>query len=230
MGRLHQLLFGCLFSLSFTACDKSGPDTPPADEVSAENTSAPQEAAVGLSEEELALTNDEPYQEFQQSTFKTLTWTELLPEEDLKALLNPPEYVNDIVDGSDQDRIGGQLKNTQSEAPSDPYQQALTSTRVVPELDGKAIKLPGFIVPLEFDDDLNITQFFLVPYFGACIHTPPPPPNQIVFVDYPQGLHVEALYDPFWIYGDLKTSYMENAMAAAAYSMKMKFFEPYSED
>ena len=161
--------------------------------------------------------------------FKTVEWTDLMPEEDLNALSNPPEYINEVEDGSFEDQINDQFQNTINTIAEDRYQQALVSTSVVSELNGESIRIPGFIVPLEFNDDQTITQFFLVPYFGACIHMPPPPPNQMVFVNYPKGLKLNALYDPFWISGVLKTSLQENDMATSAYAMDMQTFESYQE-
>jgi len=96
-------------------------------------------------------------------------------------------------------------------------------------MDGQAIRIPGFIVPIEFDDEQTITQFFLVPFFGACIHVPPPPPNQILFVEYPEGLKVDDLYDPFWLSGVVKIALTENNMATAAYSFKMQHYEIYTD-
>ena len=72
------------------------------------------------------------------------------------------------------------------------------STRVIEAFDGKAIRIPGFIVPLEQNDEQKATAFFVVPYFGACLHMPPPPPNQILYVEYEEGIAVENLYDPYW--------------------------------
>ncbi|HBC56143.1 MAG TPA: DUF3299 domain-containing protein, partial [Gammaproteobacteria bacterium] len=118
------------------------------------------------------------------SEFRTIQWADLMPKEDLEALLNPPGYVTDIEDGSFEDQISNQIRNTITGANDDRYYQALTSSRIVREMDGQAIRIPGFIVPLEFDDGQTITQFFLVPFFGACVHVPPPPPNQIIFVHY----------------------------------------------
>ena len=92
----------------------------------------------------------------------------------------------------------------------DSYQLALVSTRIKPEMDGRAVRIPGFIVPLEFDGEQIITEFFLVPYFGACLHMPPPAPNQIIHVNYEKGLELEALYDPFWITGILSASLVKN--------------------
>jgi len=163
------------------------------------------------------------------SAFKTVEWVDLMPKEDLNALLAPPSYVTDVEDGSFEDEISNQIQNALGAASDDRYQQALVSTRIIPEMEGQAIRIPGFIVPLEFSDEQTITQFFLVPFFGACIHVPPPPPNQIIFVNYPKGLKLDALYDPFWISGVLKTTLVENEMATAAYSMQMQSFEAYTE-
>ena len=163
------------------------------------------------------------------SAFKTVEWVDLMPKEDLDALLNPPSYVTDVEDGSFEDQISNQIQNALAASNDDRYQQALSSTRITPEMEGQAIRIPGFIVPLEFNDEQTITQFFLVPFFGACIHVPPPPPNQIIFVNYPKGLKLNALYDPFWISGILKTTLVENETATAAYSLQMQSFEAYTE-
>lgn len=161
--------------------------------------------------------------------FKTVEWTELMPKEDLDALINPPSYVTDVEDGSFEDQISSKIQNNITPASDDRYQQALVSTRIIPEMDGQAIRVAGFIVPLEFGNKQTITQFFLVPFFGACIHVPPPPPNQIIFVNYSKGITLDNLYDPFLISGVLKTSMVENEMATAAYSMQMQSFEAYTE-
>lgn len=95
-------------------------------------------------------------------------------------------------------------------------------------MDGKAIRIPGFIVPLEFSDNQVITEFFIVPFFGACIHVPPPPPNQIIHVKYPKGFKFETLYNPFWLSGVLKTTLVENAVATAAYGLEVHLIEDYT--
>ncbi|MFP3457944.1 DUF3299 domain-containing protein, partial [Psychrobacter sp. SIMBA_152] len=69
---------------------------------------------------------------------------------------------------------------------------------VVEALDGKKVRIPGYVVQLEGDAD-NVTEFLLVPYFGACIHVPPPPPNQIIHVEYAEGVPYENTYDAVWI-------------------------------
>ena len=75
-------------------------------------------------------------------------------------------------------------------------------TAVVTELDGKHIRMPGFALPLEYSDK-KITEFLLVPWVGACIHTPPPPPNQIVYVKVENGYKTNGMFEPIWVSGEL---------------------------
>lgn len=160
--------------------------------------------------------------------YQTIEWTELMPPEDLEALMNPPEYLSEIADGSLEDQINSQLQGAMT-ADDSRYQQALSSTQIVPEFDNRKVRIPAFIVPLEYDDDQRVTEFFLVPYFGACIHVPPPPPNQIIHASYDQGMTLEALYDAFWISGTLQTTMTENDTATSAYSIAVEAIEPYTE-
>ena len=164
-----------------------------------------------------------------ENQYKTVEWTDLIPQNELDILLNPPDYMDDIQDGSFEDQIDSQLRNTTALATEDRYQQALVSTNIRPEMDGKAIRIPGFIVPLEFNSEQTITEFFLVPYFGACLHMPPPAPNQIIYVKHSGGIQLSALYDPFWITGVLRASLVENDLAAAAYVVEMADYEPYTQ-
>ena len=72
------------------------------------------------------------------------------------------------------------------------------------ELDGKKVRIPGYLLPLEFDGE-QVTEFFLVPYVGACIHTPPPPPNQIVHVRTDRPFTTDGgLYTPVWVDGTIR--------------------------
>jgi hypothetical protein len=136
----------------------------------------------------------------------------------------------DIEDGSLEDQISSQISYAIAAAKDDSYQKALVSTNVRPQMNGQPIRIPGFIVPLEFNDDQVITEFFIVPFFGACIHVPPPPPNQIIHVKYPKGLKLRALYNPFWLSGVLTTTLIENDMATAAYAMEVYLVEDYTEE
>jgi hypothetical protein len=145
-------------------------------------------------------------------SFKQIEWNDLIPKADLDVLMNPPSYIGDLEENATDDEIADMLNDAVNSAANDRYQQALVSTNIIQQ----------------FDEE-SITEFFLVPYFGACIHSPPPPPNQIIYVHAPQGLKLDTLYDPFWISGTLSTKLIENYMATAAYSLKMASYEPYTE-
>ncbi len=164
-----------------------------------------------------------------ESAFETVEWADLIPPEVLEILLNPPSYITEIEDGSAEDQITSQIKNTLAEEEEDAYRRALASTDVNPAMDGQKIRIPGFVVPLEFDEEQTISQFFLVPYFGACLHMPPPPPNQIILVDASEGVQMSALYEPFWLEGEVSTVVTENDMAKSAYAMQLHKLSPYSE-
>ncbi len=158
--------------------------------------------------------------------YDTYEWTDLLPDSDLQALLNPPEFIFDIEEGSADDTLLDPLKAPATEAET-AYEKALISTSIRPELDGKDVRIAGFIVPLEFDTDQSVRQFFFVPYFGACIHVPPPPPNQLILVDSEQKLNVTDIYQPYWIQGELRTTLHENDIATSAYTMNLHHVELY---
>lgn len=97
---------------------------------------------------------------------------------------------------------------------------------VVEIYNGQRVKIPGFIVPLEGTDQVT-TEFLLVPFFGACIHVPPPPSNQIVYVKMAEGIPVDRLYDAVWVEGVFSTSRWAGDIAAAGYSMKGEAVTPY---
>ena len=216
-------LFLILFSTIFLgACDETKQET---DEQNSVKVAAEEKA----SQNETQTTDDKAEETPSDSPFKTIEWIELMPKDDLEALLNPPEYLSDIVDGSAEDQISSKVQSNFDDAPDDRYQQALVSTRVVPEMEGQSIRIPGFVVPVQFDDQQVVTQFFLVPFFGACLHMPPPPPNQIIFVESPDGLKLDSLYDPFWISGVLQTTLVENEIARSSYSLDLKHYEKYYE-
>ena len=81
-----------------------------------------------------------------------------------------------------------------------------------PELNGKEIKIPGYLLPLEYDEE-KVIEFLLVPYVGACIHSPPPPPNQIVHVTSEFGFVSSDLYTPVWVEGEMKTEAVSAALS-----------------
>lgn len=95
------------------------------------------------------------------------------------------------------------------------------------DLDGREIKLPGFIVPVEADAE-ETTGFLLVPYYGACIHVPPPPANQTVYVITEAGRGTRPeLFDVVWVTGTMSVKRIENDIAEAGYTLYANHVEPY---
>ncbi|SDU33772.1 DUF3299 domain-containing protein [Halopseudomonas salegens] len=149
-----------------------------------------------------------------QANSQTIDWLDLLPEEDLEAILNMPEIEHDY-DEEAPGTFEQSLRQRDRKLPDVMY-----STRVVSAMDGIEARLAGFPVPLETNERGHYVSFFLVPYAGACIHVPPPPPNQIVLVDYPEGLPIEDIYTAYWVSGSLHIEQTSNALADASYRLQ----------
>ncbi|GAD79771.1 DUF3299 domain-containing protein [Vibrio ezurae] len=84
--------------------------------------------------------------------------------------------------------------------------QKIASESLTTEFDGKKVRIPGFMVPIQFSDAMVATEFLLVPVAGACIHMPPPPANQIVRVSFPKGYAMRTVQYPVWVEGTLQSS------------------------
>ena len=95
--------------------------------------------------------------------------------------------------------------------------------KIVPKINNTYGKMPGYLVPLNMDKDQIATELLLVPTLGACIHVPPPPPNQIVQISYPQGIKVtEAAYTPYWVFGTIKVETKTSEYSDALYTMNVE--------
>jgi uncharacterized protein len=89
------------------------------------------------------------------------------------------------------------------------------------------VRIPGFMVPLE-DWEQQVTEFILVPYFGACIHVPPPPPNQMAHVLMQRSRRIEVnLWDPIWVIGTLKIENVESPYGVVGYQVAAERIQPY---
>ena len=151
--------------------------------------------------------------------FRELMWEDLMSPTDLAAILNAPLLSHDSYGWEDQ--LGG-------DSEGDAYKNALQSFDVNPEVLDERIMIPGFIVPTEYNDDKRITAFFLVPYFGACIHLPPPPPNQIIHVRFEEGVSLDDSYKPHMVMGELTSEVTRNNLADSAYSIVAEGVDIYT--
>ncbi|WP_426118176.1 DUF3299 domain-containing protein [Pseudomonas sp. DSP3-2-2] len=141
-------------------------------------------------------------------------WLELMPKSDQKALEAMPEIDHNSPEAQGTFDSKGGLKQSKG------LPAVMYSAKTVPTMNGREIRLGGYPVPLETDAKGRSTLFFLVPYPGACIHVPPPPPNQLVLVRYPKGLKIDDIYTPLWVIGTLKVEKVSNDLADAAYAME----------
>lgn len=140
---------------------------------------------------------------------KDLTWEQMIPPDAPKIAPQMAPIHN----------LSG-LSNALSVESAPAAKQQQPSAPVVKALDGQHIRLPGYIVPLEVTEEGRVTEFLLVPYFGACIHVPPPPSNQIVYVKSKVGVKLDELYQPYWIEGAMKVEQSTSELADAGYKME----------
>jgi hypothetical protein len=145
---------------------------------------------------------------------RELKWTDLLPKD-----WNPERLFSELGKFRDGDpRADALLEKIRTEWDNAP---------VVRELDGALVRLPGFLVMLE-GTSKGVTEFLLVPYFGACIHVPPPPANQLVHVLPEQPVPESIAMDPLWVTGTLRNVYADTKMGSAGYRMTRAKVEKYT--
>ena len=92
--------------------------------------------------------------------------------------------------------------------------------------DGKTVRLPGFIVPIDYEGS-SVTSFILVPYVGACIHVPPPPPNQLVFVTTKTPYESDGLFEAVNVIGVFRTTPTSTRLAEIGYALSANRIESY---
>jgi len=107
---------------------------------------------------------------------------------------------------------------------------------VDPALNGKLVRIPGYLLPLEFSGKA-VSEFLLVPWVGACIYTPPPPPNQIVHVRTGKAFEMSSIFMPVWVTGQMSTGATKKSLYLIdgtsdidiGYSMQATEVEPYKQ-
>lgn len=159
-----------------------------------------------------------------QAALEETDWLDLMPESDRQALLDMPDISHDTPEAESGFYVPGGLRSTDKNLPAVMY-----SAQTVAALDGTKILLGGYPVPLETNQQGRFVEFFLVPYPGACIHVPPPPPNQIVLVRYADGIDLPDIYAPLWVEGRLSIEINNNDLADSAYTIAADKVELISE-
>jgi len=152
-----------------------------------------------------------------------ISWEELIPA-DFKQPENPfttmsQAEIDKLMDGS-----------AESNARIEQIEKEFYYAPTVANLDGMRVKLPAYITPLDFDGQMKLEEFLLVPYLGACLHTPPPPSNQIVHATPSEAVEVDDLYSPVWATGTLRVDAKKSDLAEAGYQLELENIEPYANN
>ena len=150
---------------------------------------------------------------------KTITWDDLLPTHwanEIKLQMAAIGRLGFLVDGSEQaNEAMQQLRKKWDNAPIDP-------THI-----NSAIRIAGYVVSLDANRK-QISEFLLVPYFGACIHLPPPPANQMILVRLKKPTSKLASMDTVWVQGTLREARVDTGLAVTGYTLEGSISEPYS--
>ena len=157
------------------------------------------------------------------ANYKTIEWTVLMPEDWVKAITKDFDALyklSNLQDGSPQATKAMQaLRKKFDDAP------------IVKSQLNQKIRISGYFVPLDANRD-KYREFLLVPYFGACIHSPPPPANQIIVIK--SGAHTKFTklpesMDMVWIEGEIKESRVPTAQGMSGYALNAVTVLPYEE-
>ena len=146
--------------------------------------------------------------ETSRDTVPETSWDDLVPADwdPLKAF-EDVQHLADLPDTDPQvQKLYERMREVWDNAPT------------VPALEGRTVRLPGYVVPLE-SGKRGLREFLLVPYFGACIHTPPPPANQIVHVRLARPLPGVGTMDAVWVTGRLGRERSASELGASGYQL-----------
>ena len=164
---------------------------------------------------------DSPPAKAIDGAYKEIAWDELVPKD-----WDPAKRFRNLDLGSMKD--GDERAMRALEAMKEEWDSA----PINPTLDGRKVKIPGFVVPIE-EQGRAVTEFLLVPYFGACIHVPPPPANQIIHVISAKPIKNLKVMDAVWVTGELKAArYLKQTpmgMGAAGYRINSTTVTAYKE-
>ena len=135
-----------------------------------------------------------------------------------------------LVPGDDGfEAASGVVEHEQVADNGSPLQSDTDTSAVRAELDGKRVRIPGYMTPLDFEN-AEVSEFLLVPYVGACVHVPPPPANQIVYVTMAGTVPVLDMWEPLVAEGTLRTQAQSTELAEVGYTMQLSHLELYEPE
>jgi len=147
--------------------------------------------------------------------FKLTDWDALMPKD-----WEPMKGVSVLSLGRMQDG------DPQATAALERLKRSWDTAPTEPAMDNTRIRIAGFVVPLDAEGE-TLHEFLLVPYFGACIHTPPPPANQVIHVTLATPAKGIRMMDAIWVSGQLHTAISDTAMGTSGYRMDGHAVSPY---
>ncbi len=152
-----------------------------------------------------------------KSEFSIISWNDLVPKSWSPRAIMKDFDLNALQDGDPRaNEAMAKMRAAWDNAPANPL------------LSGKKIKIAGFVVPLEAQGIGKMKEFLLVPYFGACIHTPPPPANQIIQVQGSRSFAINSM-DAVWVEGTIQVWKTQTGMGAAGYRLIAQNVTPYQQ-
>lgn len=150
------------------------------------------------------------------SSFKTISWEELIPSD-----WDPSADFKNIDLGNFNDADPRAISALQK------LRKAWDNAPTNPLLNQQQIRIPGFVVPPDIENG-KVGAFLLVPYFGGCLHTPPPPANQIIEVQLAQAQTIKTM-DAVWVSGQLESVRSQTELGTAGYRLNAVKVTPYKE-
>lgn len=156
-----------------------------------------------------------------EGEFTKITWDDLIPPDWI-----PEELFKGLFDDVNLD--GMQDTDPRAIEALARIREEWDKAPVVAGMDGRRVRIPGFVVPLDVADG-QIDEFLLVPYFGACIHVPPPPANQLIHVMPDQAIPAAWNMAPVWVSGVLTVARFDSEMGNAGYQLRGVRVEEYTE-
>lgn len=201
--------------LLITACSKSADDS----DIPVEKTITSidvNEPALGTDVSDVVVRTSNP-DDAKAKGYEDVEWDDLLPEgyDPITILARYQTEIDNAAEGSKEERV--LYEKVMSEFNNAGANQAL---------NGRTVRIPGYVAPLETNGNM-VNEFLLVPYYGSCIHTPPPPAHQTVMVNPGKGIPVSSLHRPVWVIGEIAVDQVTTELAVAGYQIKNARVESY---
>jgi hypothetical protein len=166
--------------------------------------------------------DEEKLKRFENMTLNKLAWAQLIPNDERSILEKyQTKPANTALEFGDQILLSIQASGDQA------YRDALQSINTVGDFDKQLVSISGFIVPLSYDEDQNPSEIFIVPYFGACLHFPPPPPNQIIFTRLSGEFSDFDITQAYTLTGVIRQQMFDDELGTSAYALELSHIKVY---